>query len=359
LIYLIIVISQPKRSNTEILRYNNDGFEHNLQSRELIMHKALLLAITITLATNLSVFADQAEILPPGKEYTVLDFDTLWDYEKPAETRARFNGLLAKADKQANLSYYLQLQTQIARTYGLQQMFDSAHQLLDEIESQLADRLELVKVRYLLERGRTINSSGSPEIAIPLFTEAFELAGSLGTDFYAIDAAHMVAIAADNRNERMKWNRKGLEIAEETSDQRARGWLGSIYNNIGWDYHEHGEYDQALAMFEKALAARVESGKVKPIRIARWCVARAYRSLGRVDEALEIQLALEEKGRESGDEDGFVWEELGELYLLKKDKEQATEYFAKAYDALSKVDWLAHDQPDRLARLKKLGKAGE
>jgi tetratricopeptide (TPR) repeat protein len=323
------------------------------------MTKKLFLAVAFILASSLCAYADKATESPSEKEYTVLDFDTLWDFNQPAATRSRFNEFLARADKQADLSYYLQLQTQIARTYGLQQMFDSAYQLLDEVDSQLSDAPAIVKVRYLLERGRTINSSGNPEKSLPLFIEAFELADTLGADFYAIDAAHMVAIVADTRDERMKWSRMGIEIAEKSSDKRARGWLGSIYNNVGWDYHDNGEYEQALEMFEKALAARIESGEEERADIARWCVARAYRSLGRVDEALDIQLALDEKYRQSGHQDGYVWEELGELYLLKKQEDKATEYFAKAYDALSQIQWLVDDQPDRLARLKKLGKVND
>jgi len=318
------------------------------------MNKALILAVAVTLSASLSA-ADQTKEEPRRKEYRVLDFDSLWDYDRPAETRARFIEALARADKEADLSYYLQLQTQIARTYGLEEMFDSAHQVLDEVASQLGDGLELARVRYLLERGRAINSSGRPAESIPLFTEAFGLADSLGAEFYAIDAAHMIAIAAESRDERMKWNQTGLGIAEKSSDQRARGWLGSIYNNVGWDYHDHGEYQQALDMFEKALAAREKSGKEKPIRIAKWCVARAYRSLGRVDEALVIQSELEKEGEASGDPDGFVFEELGELNLLNKQEEKAAAYFAKAYEALSQVQWLVQSQPERLERLKELG----
>jgi len=293
-----------------------------------------------------------------AEESNVLDFDKLWDYGKPGETRVLFEEHLAKADKAVDLSYYLQLQTQIARTLGLQQMFDSAHVILDEVESQLSDDLPLVKVRCLLERGRTLNSSGKKKESEPLFIESYELATKIGADFYAIDAAHMVAIVAESREDRMKWSLLGIDIAEKTSDKRARGWLGSITNNVGWDYHDAGEYEDALKMFEKALAFREESGKQKSINIAKWCVARAYRSLERYDEALEIQLALESFHKEAGDSDGYVWEELGELYHVKKD-DKATAYFAMAYEALSKINWLVESQPERIERLKKLGKVEE
>ncbi len=47
-----------------------------------------------------------------------------------------------------------------------------------------------------------------------------------------------------------------------------------------------------LDMFNKALAARLQEGDAEPISIARWCVARCPRSLGRLTEALDIQKGL-------------------------------------------------------------------
>jgi tetratricopeptide (TPR) repeat protein len=65
---------------------------------------------------------------------------------------------------------------------------------------------------------------------------------------------------------------------------------------MGWSYHELGDYAQALDHFQEALAAREATGAPGPIRIARWCVGRALRSLGRVAEALEIQRAARRAG---------------------------------------------------------------
>lgn len=46
--------------------------------------------------------------------------------------------------------------------------------MLDEIEPQLTDEFPAVRMRYLLERGRTFNSSRQPDRARPLFLEAWE-----------------------------------------------------------------------------------------------------------------------------------------------------------------------------------------
>ena len=48
---------------------------------------------------------------------TLPDFDTFWNYNKPAETRVEFEKILLESFKQGNKSYHLQLITQLARTY--------------------------------------------------------------------------------------------------------------------------------------------------------------------------------------------------------------------------------------------------
>ena len=294
--------------------------------------------------------------MKPQKEVKPLpDFDTLWDYNNPEQTEKKFRELLPLAKESGDMSYYTQLLTQIARTEGLQRKFQDAHKTLNTVRLLLTDELIVAKVRYLLERGRVYNSSNHPDKAKPLFLEAWEFASRNNEDFYAIDAIHMLQIA-EPPDKQLEWANKAMELAEKSKDKRAKNWLGSLYNNTGWTYHDLGQYDKALELFEKSLRWREEKNDEKGIRIAKWTIARTYRSLRRIDEALEIQRALEKEIIEKGlDTDGYVYEELGEcLLLLKKDKE-AGKYFKIAYDMLSKDKWLQANQPKRLERLKELG----
>jgi hypothetical protein len=93
---------------------------------------------------------------------------------------------------------------------------------------------------------------------------------------------------------------------------------------------------------------------VKETRIAAWTVARTLRSLNRVEEALSKQMALKEEFESAGEADGYVLEEIGECLLALNQLDESRPYFAKAYDVLSKDEWLAEQEPDRLARLKEL-----
>ncbi len=205
----------------------------------------------------------------------------------------------------------------------------------------------------MLERGRVFNSSKYSEAARPLFLQAWEIAREAGEDFYTIDAAHMMGII-EPPEQQLEWNLKAAELAEKSSDERARNWLGSLYNNIGWTYHDAGDYATALDIFQKALAFREQQGEMKPLLIAQWCVGRTLRSLKRIEEALTIQYALLEAYQQAGRQNGFVYEELGECLLLEDDSEAIT-YFVLAYEALSEDTWLAENEPERLARLKQLG----
>lgn len=289
-----------------------------------------------------------------AQEQPLPDFDKLWDYNDLQATLVQFEKLLPTARDSGNMSYYLQLLTQIARTYSLQGEFDEAHRHLDTVEQALTDELKLVRVRYLLERGRTYRSAGDPKKSLPLFESAYAIAAEIGEDYYAIDAAHMVAIAAEAPEEKQKWNLIGIELADKSKDERARRWRGSLCNNMGWDYHDKGEYEKALEMFELALKAREEQGEKREIDIARWCIARTYRSLNRIDNALGIQLELLARHEKTGEGGGYMFEELGELYLLKGEQEKARQYFAQAYELLSKDTWFAQNEKDRLERIKKL-----
>ncbi|MBL8061807.1 MAG: tetratricopeptide repeat protein [Anaerolineales bacterium] len=280
------------------------------------------------------------------------DFDSLWDYSNPAQTETRFLEILPQfpEDDLARL----ELLTQIARAQGLQREFSDAHLMLDEVEKQLAIHPSRARVRYLLERGRVLNSSGQPEEARPFFEQAMKMAQELNEDFHAVDALHMLAIVADPASS-LDLNLRAIQMAESSGQERARGWLGSLYNNTGWSYHDTGEYESALTIFQKAEAYFREVGSEDRLRIAKWTVARCLRSLHRIEEALSKQLALHAEFEAAGETDGYVFEEIGECLLALKREEEAKPYFAKAYELLSQDEWLMENEPERMKRMKELG----
>lgn len=300
--------------------------------------------LTLTLIGSLTM---SATALP--------EIDSLWDYDHPAVSEARFRSLLPEAASE-NLDYQLQLKTQLARAMGLQRKFSDALTLLDYVENHLPPEPCLARIRYLLERGRIFNSTGEKTRAVPLFETALHLASKMKADNYAVDAAHMLGIAAEPARQ-LGWNLEALRLAENSQDPVARKWLGSLYNNIGWTYHDQGNYQKALASFEKGLAWQKANKTGEPELIAEWSVARALRSLGRVEEALARQQALlKTREKLKLPEDGYVAEEIGECLLALKKPAKAVPYFARAWELLSADVWMRANEAQRLQRLKELGK---
>lgn len=281
------------------------------------------------------------------------DFDALWDYTHPDQTETRFLAVLKQIPQ--NDFMRLELLTQIARAQGLQGKFTKAHKTLDQVKQRLSHNPSRASIRYLLERGRVFNSSKKPDKAAPLFEEALNVAKRLHEDFYAVDAIHMLAIVAPPADS-LRLNLQALELAESSPQEKARSWLGSLYNNIGWTYHNTGNFKSALRIFKKAEAFRIKHGTEERRRIATWCVARTLRSLNRIEEALSIQMKLEKEFELTGETDGYVFEEIGECLLILKREKEARPYFAKAYAVLSQDGFLAEQESGRIARLKKLGK---
>jgi len=267
-----------------------------------------------------------------------IDVSTLWDYNKPEKREERFRSALstASADDAAILK------TQIARTYGLRRNFSRAQQILANLEPQIQNASNEAQANYYLELGRTYSSATHPresqtaevrELARSAFMRAFELAQNGKLDSLAIDALHMMTFVDTAPEEQIEWNRKALALMQSSLQPNAKKWAGTLHNNTGYALHLLGRYEDALAEFKRALAAQEKGGNPQNIRIAHWMVAWTLRSLGQLNEAIEIQLRLEKESDEAGEPDPYVFEELGLLYEAVGEKEKS-EFYATRRKAI-------------------------
>ncbi len=281
--------------------------------------------------------------------------DDLWDFDDPAASGARFRAAIDVAEADGDRTAADEARTQLARSLGLREQFDEAHEILDQVDADHpAD--DRVRVRSHLERGRLLRSSGDAAASVMPFERAWELAGTIGEDGLAVDAAHMLALVDAPPGE-ATWHERALDLAHTSPDPAARRWRGSLWNNIGWARFQAGDLAGALAAFETALAARREQGRAKETRVAEWCVARCLRALGRPTEALAIQERLARETAAAGEpEDGYVAEEIGECLLTMDRGNEARPHFARAAALLGTDAWLAGHEPDRIARLRRLGR---
>lgn len=282
------------------------------------------------------------------------DLDSLWDYQDPARTEARMRELMAQAKRAGDRAYLAALLTQIARAQGLRGNFEGGHATLDQAEPMAAGTTA-PRIRLMLERGRLHNSAGDPAAARVHFAQAWQTGRDSMEDALAVDAAHMLAIVSQGE-EALQWNTTALELAESSADPRARRWRAPLLNNLGWAYLDRGDFESARACFQRAVPLREAAGDARELRIARWCVARSLRSLGRVEEALRQQRDLLETSQ--AQPDGYVSEEIGECLQLLGRQAEARPHFAEAFRLLSGDSGLAKTEPERLSRLRELAGSG-
>jgi len=278
-------------------------------------------------------------------------FDRLWDYDHPAVTEQKFRALLPAAEKSGDLSYLLELQTQVARCQGLEGKFDDCHATLDAVEKRLTDEVPVARIRYLLERGRAFNSSDHPDKAKPLFLAAWNQANTVGENGHAIDAAHMIAIVEPDLSAQVDWNCKALALIDK--DPKQQGWQPSIYNNLGETYRHRKEYDKALDCFQKRANWFKDRGQRPDIYTVK-DVARMNRLLGRSDIALATIEPVAKNLKAKKRSDGYISAEYGQCLLAAGRTDEAKPFLVEAYELLSKDDDMVKNEPEELQRIKQL-----
>lgn len=278
---------------------------------------------------------------PPAPELPPIP--KLWDWNDPAASEARFRDAAAQARAAGARGYEAEAWTQVARAQGLQKRYDDAHATLATVVPMLRDGETVPRVRWELEKGRTLRSSGRPAEAKPHFMAAWELASAAGGDVgLALDAAHMVALVLPP-DEALTWAFKAIAIAESSEDPRAKGWLGPLYNNTGWTLFERGEHALALDLWRSGVAVREGGADAQGLRVAKWTVARGLRALGRHDEAVAILDALRVEFDAMREPDGYVFEELAENHLAQGRKAEAKAEFLRAWELLREADDVKRD----------------
>ncbi len=196
----------------------------------------------------------------------------LWDFGDLDASERRFREQLEREETDAGRAEVL---TQLARVEGLRGDFDAAERLLRDAET-----IDGTTIRVELERGRVLRSSGRVAESFPLFESAFSRAVASGDAYLAGDAAHMCAIATDDRALQAEWTQRGLDAGDAY-------WAGPLLNNLGWAYFDGGDRERGLELFRDALAARErDPDNAAGIAWAEYAVGYALRALGRADEAI-------------------------------------------------------------------------
>ncbi len=273
----------------------------------------------------------------------------LWDFDDLDATEERLRAQLALEPSDDGRAEVL---TQLARVEGLRGGFEEGERLIEEAEA-IAGASEVARARIDLERGRLRRSSGNVEAALPLFESAFAVSLEAGELFIAVDAAHMVALAAPDRDGFVAWTERGIELAE--SSDAASYWLGPLLNNLGWEYYDAGEFADALDVFQRALEARERDSENRAaIEMARYAVGKTLRALGRPEEAARLLEQAVAWADGAGKPDGWFHEELAEEYAELGREDDAREQARAALPLLLVADPTFEADGGRAARLRLL-----
>jgi tetratricopeptide (TPR) repeat protein len=258
----------------------------------------------------------------------------LWDFADLDSSESRLRSQLAVEESKGGRAEVL---TQLARVEGLRGNFEAGERLIQEAE-ELAGQSAVARARIGLERGRLLRSSGDAEAAFPHFKGSFSSALEAGELFIAVDAAHMVALAASDREGFLEWTNRGIELAEN-AEPSVRYWLGPLLNNLGWHYYENGELEPALEAFERALAERERDPENREaIELALYSVARTLRALARPADGLPLLERSVSSAEVDGRSDGWLHEELAETYTALGREGDAREHAEKALALLPDAD---------------------
>jgi hypothetical protein len=120
------------------------------------------------------------------------------------------------------------------------------------------------------------------------FEQALHLAATEGQDVLAVDAAHMLGVMPPY-DAAERWNQRAIAIAQASAEPRAGLWIGTLYINLGWNYHRLERYADAERAFAAAIPALEQLGNQGRVRTVRLCLAKNRRLFGDPDGALPLQ----------------------------------------------------------------------
>jgi tetratricopeptide (TPR) repeat protein len=277
--------------------------------------------------------------------------DDCWDYADPAGSEERLRAWLT--DHAGDVVQAAEARTQVARALVLQRRFREGHAELDLVEAVLADLPDRVRARYHLERGRTQRDEGDEDAACVAFHAAWRDAESDGDEGLAVDAAHMIALVTQ-LEEAERWVELAVARARSAAEPRVRRWAFTLAKNHAHRVLESGRPEESLPWLDRAEEAADSFERFDLKRSVSCGRARAWRLLGRLEDAEELAretLAASDTGERVI---GFLHEELGEILYARGDVEAAAPHLRAAVEAHEKDPWFGPTEAERLERLRRL-----
>lgn len=282
--------------------------------------------------------------------------DSLFKANEFDRAMTAYQAAVAEAEKADDKSVLAESYAQIARCYLKNNKLEDGKEWLAKAAGVATEDLPNGWSRYLGVKGRfewreaaikTHELNPEVESAANTFRGMYDYCLAHNLHERAVDAANMMSIVG-SKDEKIEWGLKGIEAAEKGN---LTGWLGPLWNNLGWNYDEMGDNKNALEALKKAREYHYKNEKIRPRLVADWSVGVQFRKTGQLDSARSV-IALVSGQAESlyaanpTDENaewiGHASREMGEIELISDGQAKALEYFKKARAKLEEAgmpDW--------------------
>jgi len=311
-----------------------------MRLKESAIGRISLVGISLVLLPVI-IWAQQA---PPGKDgqqtmsttqEILARADSTFRSSQYAASRDIYLEALTSAEKDGNISDQVEALSMIARTYLILDDYATGFEWIQKAEKLADDSQPLGWSRYLGVRGRFYWQDGKLEQATRMFKDMYNYCSERELFDRAIDAAHMVAITG-TFDEKIEWSHKGIKEAEAGN---VTGWLGPLWNNLGANYEDNGDYQEALEAYTRARHYHWLYGNELNKMVADWAIGHINVLLHNYDEGvtwLRPVLAWCER-IDNGEFIGLSCRDLGEVQFAKGEYKDAMDYFTRAETLLKEA----------------------
>lgn len=243
------------------------------------------------------------------------------------------------AEEQDDVTTRVEALAQVARCYSILGQEGEGRPYLERAGTLASGSDPLAWSRYQNVKGIYEREAGDSTAATATFIALYEYCVQQALHERAINAAHMVAIAADPETQ-ITWALKGIAAAEAGGQEN---WLAVLWNNLGWTYDGLGRYPEALEALQTAREYHWKTGDDVAKLIADWSVGHAHRKVGDLQAArawMEKTLAWAEErytkdpGPGTAEWVGFSLKELGEIALVERGADSGRYLLKQALEKL-------------------------
>lgn len=320
---------------------NGSGDIYIKLDREVSVRTALAMLTAVCLVTSeaLAVEKRDREIQVTDEksaDQRLKEADQLFQERNYETALEHYREAAKSAGREFNYSVEVEALSQVARMNLLLGDKNEGKKVLAQVAGKARESDPYGWSRFLGVRGRFEWQDNDLKVSFATFDQMYDYCGVNSLWGRAVDAAHMMAIVAENPEQQIKWGRKGLEIAEAND---VESWLGPLWNNLAGTYYDMKNFDSTLQCYIKAREYHWRhSGEVAKL-FADYHVGMAYRLTGGYEKAgqwLRPVLAWAER-LQNHSAIGQACEDLGEVALATGKTDDGKKLFQRAKSEYDKA----------------------